>query len=170
MICILYLITAAAAFRCAGIGDNSVPRRAKVIQFWTLVGVALFVVGVNKIADLQTYLLEGLKILALEIELREYRQALKMLFLSVVGGMAFLTLVGLGRRVRESTTQPRLLSCGAGCLTGYYMLRAGASMNGHLSLIGPARIWPLEAIGILLILAASVQTFRSMRQQLNVAE
>jgi len=170
MICILYMIAAALAWRCAKMRRTLAPRQDRAVQFWTFVGIALFVFGVNKIADLQSYLLEGLKALALETHLRVYRDPLKILFLTIVGAIAFPALVTLSRRARESTTQPRWLVGGAVCLIGYYLLRAGGSVSDSLRFIGPSRLWPLEAIGILLIIAASVRNFNSMRKHLGTAE
>ncbi|WP_145354296.1 hypothetical protein [Roseimaritima multifibrata] len=124
--------------------------------------VVLLLFGVNKIADLQTYLLKTLKLLALEVGIREYRLPLKVVFLAVVGAMALLALVALGRWGRNSTPKSRWLACGVGCLMCYYLLRAGGSVTRHMSLIGPESIWPLEVLGILLVLTAATLHYGSL--------
>ena len=92
--------------------------------FWLLLASILLVFGINKIADLQTFVLSGLRSMALVFNLTQIKLTLKMAFVGAILGGSFLSAGWLIWQFRILFRRYPFVLLGLASLAGYYLVRA----------------------------------------------
>ncbi|MDE3098028.1 MAG: hypothetical protein KGJ88_01005 [Verrucomicrobiota bacterium] len=162
--CGLYFIAAAAAWHAAVISRGHAP--AGAARIWAWLGVLLAALGVNKVIDAQTLLIEAGRRLARKENVYKYHRGLERLFFGVLA-LILVTLLAtwiFRRRGRVANFIRGLpgLAAGCGLILIYILLRAAsiehidAWMGVNFEAI--PFLWLLEAGGLgLIIVNAAVQ-------------
>lgn len=170
---VLYLIAALLCFRAAVRSSNgpfsafqvcAFPRLPETGWTWLCLGIILTALGMNKVIDLQTWLIELGRHIAGADNLREHRRALHVFFFTgfilVILALLAVVLVRLRTPIRKFARQSPLAAIGSTLVGAYIVLRA-VSIDHVDQMLGfdLERIpywWLLEAGGLLLIIIQTV--------------
>jgi hypothetical protein len=120
--------------------------------FWLLLASILLVFGINKIADLQTFVLSGLRSMALVFNLTQIKLTLKMAFVGAILGGSFLSAGWLIWQFRILFRRYPFVLLGLASLAGYYLVRAADFLGLAMPIPLASRTWVLEVVGLLILL------------------
>lgn len=149
---------AAASRSLRGTGEGGPRRRERTI--WVCLGVALFLLGVNKQLDLQSAFTELFRMIAKSDGWYQDRKVYQGLFILALGLAALAVVCVLAYLARKLSGWTKLAVTGSVLIIGFVVIRA-ASFH-HFDLFLQSRIfsikmnWILELGGIALVLWASL--------------
>ncbi|MBK8011884.1 MAG: hypothetical protein IPK13_11080 [Deltaproteobacteria bacterium] len=134
---------------------DEVPIRARLAMLWLVIGLLFLTLGVNKQLDLQSAFTEGARILAFKLGWYENRRAVQLFFITIVGGLGVLGVVGVLKLAKGRLVELRLTLLGAAFVVSFVVIRA-ASFH-HIDRLIDSTIldfrmnWILELGGILCV-------------------
>jgi hypothetical protein len=138
---------------------------ANAKNFWRMLGLGLFLLGVNKQLDLQSLLTQVGRELAHSGDWYERRRELQQLFVGVVAITLTLAAVAIILMFRNRSLQFRMASIGFVLLMAFVCVRAASFHHVDsflkLSFLGARFNWIIELAGISLIGLAAVRTRRT---------
>ena len=160
---VLYLLAAGLSFRSAKAGRAQDPEN-EFARSWRVLGILLFLLGLNKQLDLQTPLIELGRTLAIAIGIYHHRRDIQLIFfIGLVAGL-IASLVACLKPLTAFVSKHRLCAAGFGLVGAYAFIRAGSidhvdqMLGFHLD--KTRGLWVLEVGGLVLVSAAAVQDRR----------
>ena len=128
-------------------------------RFWAGTAVLLFLLGLNKQLDLQTYLTEAGRWMAHREGWYGARRLVQAAFIVVLGAAAIGTIAALSAWLRRSASSVKVAALGIVLLFGFVVLRAASFHHMDFFVtkgIGGIRSgWLLELAGIAVIAAGA---------------
>ncbi|GAB5405579.1 MAG: hypothetical protein Aurels2KO_38100 [Aureliella sp.] len=161
---LLYMLCAGLAFRRFRQARPAEPPAAVesgASRFWLLLAIGLFLMGINKVADLQTPFIESLKSAAKIAQIDGYKPLLRVLLFAVLGGVGLAFSIVVFRKFASQLRSNIGLFFGLSCLGLFYLVRT-------TSIVGIAfkhnywfNAWPLEVFSLLAIAVFTSKLRRS---------
>lgn len=160
----LYLISSLMAFRVAWRADEMTRRGQKMGMFWTILGLLLLLLAINKQLDLQSLLTAVARCMAKAQGWYETRRVVQVWFIGIIALSAiFLTLV-LTISLRRTLRDNGLALLGMILVLCFVAIRAAGfhHMDTLINFtIGNMKLnWLFEMTGPILILIASLRVDR----------
>jgi hypothetical protein len=121
--------------------------------FWLLLAAILLVFGINKIADMQSVVLDSLKSLAFALHLGQAKMALRKALAGAILGGCLLSAGCLIWRFRNLFRRYCFIPLGLATLAGYYLVRAADFLGFALPTPFASRTWVLEVVGLAILLS-----------------
>lgn len=114
-----------AALFCIRHGWNKAsPLPREEVKHWKLWAILLFLLGLNKQLDLQTWMISVGRLLAREQGWLEYRRQVQLLFVACFTGVVGVGVIWWGRRHLAFYGTHRSLTAGLGLILFYVLIRA----------------------------------------------
>ncbi len=166
------------AFRAAGDGERrfaAINHRASrdqraMKQLWLLIAVTMVLLGIDKLLDLQTLLIQKLRNRAYANGWYSDRRRYQLDFIAAMSSVGLLATAGLVIWLRRVFSRVVLAIGGLAMLVLFVMIRAASFhyVDKVLSLGGEVRVnTVIELSGIGLIIAGALQWLQVERRQLN---
>lgn len=167
MTVVAYFATALLCWRCASItrrlsSDQSVSRRSSL--FWFLLAGFLFLLGINKQLDLQTWFTLFVKGLALDEGWYEYRQIAQALFILGIALLGLGVLAIVWWLTQGAIRRHRLALLGSFFLGSFILIRASSFHHVDQALgfrlAGLKVNWILELGGVACVAIAAARNLK----------
>lgn len=146
------------------------------VLFWLLTSLFLFLLGLNKQLDLQTFFLESARQLTIDLGLYEYRRKIVIAFISLLFVWGLASQAWLYSVLHRFDRPEKIALFGLGVLFAFIGARAAyfqhIDLFAHNNALLARRIhWLMEVVGIVCIaIAACSQKKQAASESVNAKE
>jgi hypothetical protein len=148
------------AQKLAAIAPPEAENQRDLFKLWSLVTLAMLVLGLNKQLDLQSLFTEILRDMAKSEGWYEERRTYQRLFIVTIGLVGAAGTLAIGWTLRKVLKRVMGAVLGLGLLVSFVVIRAASFHNVDLLLMrGSIRLnWVLELGGLLMIIVSAYRS------------